>query len=500
MKEDGYYLSVLANASQSIEARHIVASVVRNLVEDVASWDQQCALYQAKLDLEISNHERKVQRNKLDFLEKENARLTAQIADMKARAASVRALLIEDVAGVLGSSRERASLHQKVAFYQDKVALLENELHVIGQRQQQQSALSAALTPPGSPMRISAVAALDSDAACSASGGASTGNDIAVANGTVGDAVMDTGASHATVTAPPAVGAVVAKPSASAYKRPPSILDLEDSTLLSVFSFLTASEVLGIAHICRGTFKRVDKIFGIGSDVIKPDWPDHIITPEEQTMIEAAKTDAAAAERAANSKGISRSTAEKLAEKLDEKEMGAIIRMMDSMRKLDVELKTLRERETGLESSLKEKEAANDFVVNKLRETELALKESMQEMASLRKQGAADAEVVSFMDARGLELEAANESLKLRCERLEAGLDLQRNTHEHVEQRLRDELEESYRALDDLESTYKAQKKVLVKEVKTLRNTVASTTREMHQYKSQVHAIKETLDERLQYN
>jgi len=317
--------------------------------------------------------------------------------------------------------------------------------------------------------------------------------------------VEDSTTTTAAVAAAAAAAAVVVVP----YQKPASLLDLEDAAVLCIFSFLAANEVLGIAQICRGTFKRVDKIFGIGSTAIKPEWPDCVITVEEAAITEAAGkvkaeaeaaaapvTVAAAAAVAPVEGGLSRSVASAMTEKLNEAEMGAIIRMMESMRKQGTELAELKQRESELTASFKSCDEEREFYAKKLREAETSLKGSVVECASLRKQGATDAEVITYMDARGLELGGENASLRLRCERLEAGLDLQRGSHEHVEQRLRVELEDGSRALEGLEATYKTQKKVLVKEVKSLRNTVASITRELHQYKSQVLAVRETLDDR----
>ena len=522
--EAGYYLRVLSEASRDIEARHIVAGVLKDLVEDVQAWDCQTALFRARLSVEEKSYQLKVENARARELEQENVRMHAQIREMQSKAATVRSLLVDDVSNLLGSSRERASLRQKVAFYKQRAELLQAEVQSAAE-----VAAAAAeegyFSPPVSPPRRS-LTPRNSPKTGTVAGTASASGDLGnAAAGTgmlLGDnsdletvtryvedsAATTTAAAAATTTAAAAAAAaaIIVVP----YQKPVSLLDLEDAAVLCIFSFLAANEVLGIAQICRGTFKRVDKIFGIGSTAIKPDWPDCIITVEEAAAItetagkvkaeaEAAAAAVAAAAVAAVAPvegGLSRSMASAMTEKLSEAEMGAIIRMMASMRKQSTELTELKQRESKLTASLKSSDEEREFYAKKLRETETSLKGSVAECASLRKQGATDAEVITYMDARGLELGGENAHLKLRCERLEAGLDLQRGSHEHVEQRLRTELEDGSRALEALEATYKTQKKVLVKEVKSLRNTVTAITRELHQYKSQVLAVRETLDDR----
>jgi hypothetical protein len=466
----------------------------------------------------------------------------AQIREMQSKAATVRSLLVDDVSNLLGSSRERASLRQKVAFYKQRAELLQAEVQSAAE-----VAAAAAeegyFSPPVSPPRRSLTprnspktGTVSGTAAASAAAVAAA----ASASGDLGDAAAGTGmllgdnadletvarcVDSATTTTTTTAAAAAATTSAATttttaaataaaaaavivvpYQKPVSLLDLEDAAVLCIFSFLAANEVLGVAQICRGTFKRVDKIFGIGSTAIKPDWPDCVITVEEEAAASKVKAEAEAAAAAVAAAavaavapvegGLSRSMASAMTEKLSEAEMGAIIRMMTSMRKQSTELTELKQRESKLTASLKSSDEEREFYAKKLRETETSLKGSVAECASLRKQSATDAEVITYMDARGLELDGENAHLRLRCERLEAGLDLQRCSHEHVEQRLRAELEDGSRALEALEATHKTQKKVLVKEVKSLRNTVTAITRELHQYKSQVLAVRETLDDR----
>ena len=513
--ESGYYLRVLSEASRDIEARHIVAGVLKDLVEDVQAWDCQTALFRARLSVEEKSYQLKVGNARAVLLEQENARMHAQVREIQGKAAAVRSLLVEDVSDLLGSSRERVSLRQKVAFYKQRAELLQAEVESaaeVAAAAAEEGYFSPPVSPPrrslmprNSPKAGAGTASASGDLGDAAAGtGVSLLGDNADSE-TVTGSVEDSTTTTAAVAAAAAAAAVVVVP----YQKPASLLDLEDAAVLCIFSFLAANEVLGIAQICRGTFKRVDKIFGIGSTAIKPEWPDCVITVEEAAITEAAGkvkaeaeaaaapvTVAAAAAVAPVEGGLSRSVASAMTEKLNEAEMGAIIRMMESMRKQGTELAELKQRESELTASFKSCDEEREFYAKKLREAETSLKGSVVECASLRKQGATDAEVITYMDARGLELGGENASLRLRCERLEAGLDLQRGSHEHVEQRLRVELEDGSRALEGLEATYKTQKKVLVKEVKSLRNTVASITRELHQYKSQVLAVRETLDDR----
>lgn len=50
------------------------------------------------------------------------------------------------------------------------------------------------------------------------------------------------------------------------------VSDLDDNILLNIFSYLQTIEVLQFAQVSRYIYFRVDKIFGIESGIVKPEW------------------------------------------------------------------------------------------------------------------------------------------------------------------------------------------------------------------------------------
>jgi hypothetical protein len=77
-----------------------------------------------------------------------------------------------------------------------------------------------------------------------------------------------------------------------------------------------------------------------------------------------------------------------------------------------------------------------DFLVDKLRSAENALKAALSTTQTLKRQAAADQEVISFLDLRGQELETARDALVRENERLRALLDLQSGRHSHMVSRI----------------------------------------------------------------
>jgi hypothetical protein len=460
-------LSILHHAVNDIETRQSVAHIVRDLVEDVAAWDMEVALYGAQLATEEKSYEIRVLHAKLKQVETRNTFLEDHLRKLKEAASSVRSVLIEDLSSVLASSRETTALRRKVDWYKERFESIQ---------------MPDNYTRTGA----ASIKGFNKDGKDDSVGAHATPVQ-AVAEARDHDGVIDD-----------------EQKSQGVGKRRLTLLDLEDKAVLTVFSFLEASEVLGVAQTCRATFKRVDEIFGIGSAIIKSDWPMSITTVEDKATAELNIEDASATmvplspslSRTPSFTGLSRAVAATMTEKLSEAEMSAIIKMMDELRSRGSALTKLQEREVELSAELSNAIQEQDKLHVELDTMSRAQATAVAEVAALRKQKASDAEVITFMDTRGLDLESENAELKHRCERLEAGLDLQRGTHEHVEQRLRADLAESRARIDELESTHRAQKRVLVKEVKSLRATSASASRELGLYKSQLHAVREALDER----
>jgi hypothetical protein len=73
---------------------------------------------------------------------------------------------------------------------------------------------------------------------------------------------------------------------------PRILLELDDSPLLHIFSFLRTEEVLNYAQVCRYVYRRIDGIFEIQSAIVQDDWgilKDDIVPEYEEKKIQTPK-------------------------------------------------------------------------------------------------------------------------------------------------------------------------------------------------------------------
>lgn len=146
-----------------------------------------------------------------------------------------------------------------------------------------------------------------------------------------------------------------------------------------------------------------------------------------------------------------------------------------------------------LSARLESTESTRDFLVTKLKTAEQALKQLMVEGSTLKKQVAADQEIISYLDLHVQELEGQVLELTHRGHHLQAALDLQLGAHSHREETLRAELMEITDRYDKLEASSKTQKKLLVKEVKALRGQVETLSQERSIHLSRMQQMREAL-------
>jgi len=316
----------------------------------------------------------------------------------------------------------------------------------------------------------------------------------------------------------------------------------EDIILLQIFSYLNTNEVLNAAQCNRFIFKRVDTLFGIDSKLALVEWSiktssNSIITtnsnnndddntqnknkniissiPPKGLMTSNIVSSALEAFGAGLLPGMSNSTtsgtinintsntnslglltqemADSLSKKLTAIELKAIIAISERLKKKSILADQLIVEKEDITARLKSTEEVRDFLVDKLKNAELALKASMHEVASLKKQQSADNEVISFLDLKEQELNTQSAILIKKCERLQASYDLLSRSNTQNEKTLQIQLEEYKSKCDDIEISYKAEKKILVKEVKSLRTQLETVSLERNLYKQQITSLKQTL-------
>jgi len=176
--------------------------------------------------------------------------------------------------------------------------------------------------------------------------------------------------------------------------------------------------------------------------------------------------------------------------KLSSSEMKGVLQMAERIRRLEITCNQLNEAKEDTESRLHATESVKEFLVGKLKDTEMALKRTIDNANDSSRQHQADQEVINFLDSRVQELEqqlrtavAAKETADTSLRGLEGTSGKQIATLEDMLQYEKDRC-----ARQEQES--KAQKKLLVKEVKTLRSQVASLKTERAFYKNQLEDFK----------
>lgn len=101
--------------------------------------------------------------------------------------------------------------------------------------------------------------------------------------------------------------------------------------------------------------------------------------------------------------------------------------------------------------------------------------------------------MIFYLDNQSQELESENKELRWKCGQLEASLDLLRGSHTHNEKQVLMELNELRDRLEVSETAAKSQKKILVKEVKTLRAQLDSVREERDSYWRKLQVMREAL-------
>ena len=271
----------------------------------------------------------------------------------------------------------------------------------------------------------------------------------------------------------------VADAPATAKTPKASLTTLEDKLVLKVFSFLTAWGVLASAQSDVPFFRRVDKLFGMGSAVAAR------LREKDAAAATAGHRRRGAPSTSANgrspppsgSASLSAETAAAIASKLNAAEIKGIIALDQRAKRLDGECALLKAEKDDLKAALEGTEGVKDFLAAKLRDAEETLKAALEADEATRSQRRSDQEVINFLDAKVRDLEVECGDLRARRENVEA--DLRRDRDAALKQLAH--LETCKAAADAdrdaRDSQAKEQKKLLVKEVKALRAQLAAVHR-----------------------
>jgi F-box domain len=268
-----------------------------------------------------------------------------------------------------------------------------------------------------------------------------------------------------------------------------SISDLDDSALLMVFSFLDTMDVISAAQTCKSLYTRVGVLFGIeGSFTNEMDGAASIMN---QVEVNVAKSDELTLADPVTDKMLVQ--IDELSKKLSGYELKLILSMTERLKVLSRDLELAQTEKEDITANIQSAETVRDFLVEKLKGAEIALKSAIGEIAQLKKQSDSDQEMIAYLDLRTNELEIENADVLSKCQNIEGTMEVQSGSHSYMERLLTNEVEDFKHRLEISESTFKLQKKVLVKEVKSLRSKMDEVVHERDQCKLQMQRFRDAL-------
>lgn len=507
----------IADDVASLQRRLEVRDVLSELVEDVCEWWHEDEAWRSRSQAQELHQVAVTLAKRVQALQGEKQGLKGEMSAIKERAKEVRAKFAVDVAAILEESRGVQSLRLKI---KDLEAKLASRSHVVVETAPAQAETTASVV-------VASIPSVASSA--NAPAPASTPEPTAVA--LVSEPAL-----------PPPPAPLPALPPPPPPPRRCILSDVSDGLLLGIFSYLQTGEVLAAAQANRFVFQRVDGLFGIDSKIAMPAWGERypeplptsvtagnssVASPSSQTAPAvpsaaasfAAGTISALASIATGAQASSkerissllsfiegtsggahpstlllpRELLDALGKKLSAPELKAVAALNDGLRRQIAEADKTTAEKDDLAARLHNTETVRDFLVSKLRAAELALKAAMSEAAQLRRQSLADGEVISYLDLKGQELEAQTTEAEQARHRLQSSLSFQQGSFAHTERRLSTELAELRARLDEAEAAFRAQKKLLVKEVKLLRSQLDVTTKERNVFGAQLRVVKDAL-------
>jgi hypothetical protein len=177
--------------------------------------------------------------------------------------------------------------------------------------------------------------------------------------------------------------------------------------------------------------------------------------------------------------------ASSMAAKLSDAELNAIILMTERLkRKEDLAAQYKTEKDT-LVAKLEGTESVKQFLIGKVREMENALNASFSNEMKAAQQAESDQEVIAYLDGRVQELERQYKSSQVEIKSALKELDSTNKKFTEKATVMGDMLQFERQKLQEKEREWKATKKVLVKEVKSLRAQVAMLQAEQDSYRDE---------------
>lgn len=187
--------------------------------------------------------------------------------------------------------------------------------------------------------------------------------------------------------------------------------------------------------------------------------------------------------------GMTREVANALTNKLSPEEIKIIANMTERLKRLSFNNELLSAEKDDIMSTLQHTEYIKDLLIDKLRTAEVALKGQMTENKSLMNNSLKDKEIIEYLDIHGQELETKLQNIMENNLKLRFQCDLEIKAVMAMQHKLQMENKD----LKEKLQVGKAEKKVLIKEVKELRNHNSQIINRNCQMESKLEQLRNLL-------
>ena len=345
---------------QELLINYEVHHLVRDMVETVSQFHLQNDYYRMKENFEMANgfNQKLIQR--IEWIEKEYGQVKGELSFVKGEATMVRQRFVNQIGSFLAENRINHKLKKRVMELEEILSTIKANEEI----EESEEVANGSLKLDNPSEKANDNSALKTD-------------------------------SKDKISAPPSPP----KP-----KNPLKLLALAETPLLHIFSFLQTVEVLSYAQVCRYVYQRMDKIFGIDSTTVKPEWaalpPPPVAQPIASPIKPASVDTVVNPVKVKTDDGLSdvkltREVVDELTKRLTPQQMKLILSIAEKLKKQASMIELLNDEKEDINSRLQNTESIRDFLIEKLKTAELAIKSMMNEVSTLKKQSASDSEVIS---------------------------------------------------------------------------------------------------------
>lgn len=221
-----------------------VYNVVRDMVDDVENWDAENNLRKAQRNLASTQKLAETIIVQMKRMQEKNKAMGLELSTLKMKAGNTRDLFVRDIGAFLSENKQMKRLKDKINDLEAKL----QHMSLYGYEQESESAKER-----------------PADNAEEQENGQSTTQSEELVQGTE-------------ITGTLAVAPPISEQQIFLY-------DMDDETLMNVFSYLVTEEVIHSAQVCKYMLKKVYILFSIESTMVLPEWGDR---PDRKALLEKA--------------------------------------------------------------------------------------------------------------------------------------------------------------------------------------------------------------------